>query len=184
LIFLCWRCWYWGLSLSSFHLHFFSSCLLDGCRCRKLGVGSGRRVVGRLVTRKVLKESRCRRLRKARDSNGPGIGYVQVSKKQQNRPCNNLQAIPSRAWTSRNWARCSREINYRIPFSSRSATAIVPLRRHPTSPFVAVGNPCRATELVLLMLEDLPHELSNPFFLSPLPCRRHAIACSPSCLSD
>jgi hypothetical protein len=92
--------------------------LLDGSRCRKLGLGSGRRIVGRMVTGKVLGISRRRRCRIVKEANEPRSSYLQVSKKQQNRPCNNLQAIPSRAWTSRNWARCSREIAfpYRSPF--------------------------------------------------------------------
>jgi hypothetical protein len=94
------------------------------------------------------------------------VSYLQVSKKQQNRPCNNLQAIPSRAWTSRNWARCSREIAFIASpdYSSRSQTIPPPNDLH----FVArVGNPCRATELPLLLAEDSPHDRSKSLFVWP-----------------
>ena len=94
------------------------------------------------------------------------VSYLQVSKKQQNRPCNNLQAIPSRAWTRRNWARCSREIAFIASpdYSSRSQTIPPPNDLH----FVArVGNPCRATELPLLLAEDSPHDRSKSLFVWP-----------------
>jgi hypothetical protein len=95
------------------------------------------------------------------------VSNLQVSKKQQNRPCNNLQAIPSRAWTSRNWARCSREIAFIASpdYSSRSQTIPPPNDLH----FVArVGNPCRATELPLLLTEDSPHDRSKSLLSSLL----------------
>jgi hypothetical protein len=104
------------------------------------------------------------------------VSNLQVSKKQQNRPCNNLQAIPSRAWTSRNWARCSREIALqgwlvwdRLEYSGDQS--IVPLRLPPPNDLhlSRVGNPCRATGLVLLLAEDSPHDTPKSLILWPSP---------------
>lgn len=88
--------------------------------------------------------------------------------------------IPSRAWTSRDWARCSMLGNcICFPFPLNTLADPYPalqmfhyLSRHPTTPFCCGRQPLPCDAFELLAAEDTSWTCPVPFSLRPPPCRR------------